>query len=310
MPDSPAASTPYEILGVAASASDEELKRAYRRLLRLTHPDAGGDVIAFHAVQLAWERIGTPELGAAYDRSRYSAAEPASESSFATGPSGTRRGASGPKTRMHGHPGGWSRQRYLQLMREWSGRGTTLTDPYAPELVRSAPREIRHLLAKASAEEATAQLISGLGIGFTAWHDVVTGPSTGKLDHIVLGPAGLFGIMSEDWGSTIQVRRGEITGDLLAPDEEPIDELQASARSFSKALRLRFTALIVVVPDGAISEPEMVPSRGRRPSVVVITRSRLVDLVRNGVPGMQRGSFEKVFELRSQLQNGIQFVAD
>lgn len=310
MTDSPAASTPYEILGVTTSVSDDELKRAYRRLLRQTHPDAGGSATEFHAVQLAWERIGTPALRAAYDRSRFTAAEPVSESTFSTGRTGTRRGPSGPRARMHGHPGGWSRQRYLELMREWSGRGRSLDDPYDPELVRSAPREIRHLLAKAGAEEATALLVSGLGIGYTAWHDVDTGGGTDKLDHIVLGPAGLFGIMSEDWGCTVEVRKGELVGQLLAPGEEPIDALQASARSLTKSLRVRFTALVVVVPDGSLSEPTVLPSRGRRPSVVVLTRSRLIGLLRDGMPGLQRGSFEKVFELRSQLQNGIRFVAD
>jgi hypothetical protein len=43
---------------------------------------------------------------------------------------------------------------------------------------------------------------------------------------------------------------------------------------------------------------------------VVIPRSRLVGVLRDGIPGMERGSFEKVFELRSTLQNGIRFVED
>jgi len=37
-------------------------------------------------------------------------------------------------------------------VREWAGRGVTLDDPYDPVLVRSAPRDIRHVLADALAE--------------------------------------------------------------------------------------------------------------------------------------------------------------
>jgi curved DNA-binding protein CbpA len=313
MSDSPAAASPYEVLGVTPSVTDEELRRAYRRMLRQSHPDVGGSAASFHAVQVAWERIGSPESRAAYDGARYpetaysgSTGTTASSSRPATG----RSSAAGMKARMHGHPGGHSRQRYLALLREWAGRGTVIDDPYAPDLIRSAPREIRHRLAKALAEESTAQLISGLGIGYTAWHDINTRDDAPKIDHVVLGPAGLFAILSEDWGSPVQLRRGELVGDAIEPDEEPLDEFAAAARILAKSLRVRFTALIVVAPDEAVAEPLTLPGRGRRPMVVVVPRSRLVGVLRGGIAGMESGSFEKVFELRSTLQNGIRFVED
>ena len=314
MSDSPAAASPYEVLGVTPSVTDEELRRAYRRMLRQSHPDVGGSAASFHAVQVAWERIGSPESRAAYDGARY----PETAYSPGTGTTGTgsgrpatgRTSSAGMKARMHGHPGGHSRQRYLTLLREWAGRGTVIDDPYAPDLIRSAPREIRHRLAKALAEESTAQLISGLGIGYTAWHDINTRDDAPKIDHVVLGPAGLFAILSEDWGSPVQLRRGELVGDAIEPDEEPLDEFAAAARILAKSLRVRFTALIVVAPDEAVAEPLTLPSRGRRPMVVVVPRSRLVGVLRGGIAGMESGSFEKVFELRSTLQNGIRFVED
>ena len=68
MSDSPASPTPYEVLGVRPDATHDELRRAYRRLLRETHPDTGGTAAAFQAVQEAWELIGDPEDRARYDR--------------------------------------------------------------------------------------------------------------------------------------------------------------------------------------------------------------------------------------------------
>lgn len=325
MPESPAASTPYEVLGVAPTVSDEELRRAYRRRLRVTHPDVGGSAIEFQAVQTAWERIGTPASRAAYDGHRFADADQhptrtagAGGSSGSGGFGGSGRAgsgsgraaqSSGPKARMHGHPGGVARQRYLTLIREWSGRGTTLTDPYEPQLIRSAPREIRHALAKALAEESTAQLISGLGIGYTAWHDVEAGHRGDKLDHVVLGPAGLFAIMSEDWGGPVELKRGELVGESLA-GSKPVQTLEDAARAFSRALKVKFTALVMVLPDGALSDAITLPARGRRPVLVIVPRSRLVGVLREGMPGMSRGSFEKVFELRSTLQNGVRLLTD
>jgi len=315
MHESPAASTPYEVLEVSPSASDNELRRAYRQMLRRTHPDVGGSAAKFHAVQVAWESIGNPQNRAAYDRGRFDGrdgtgggqAYSASAGASAARGQNSASNASSMKARMHGHPGGQARQRYLSLLREWAGRGTTVEDPYAPDLVRRAPREIRHYLAKALAEEATAHLVSGLGLGFTAWHDVDPGRDSDKLDHVVLGPAGLFGILSEDWGGVVELKRGELVGESVG-DTTPMDNLQASAKSLTRTLKVRFTALIVVLPDAALPEPLVVPGRGRRPITLAVPRSRLVGLLRSGLPGMEQGSFDKVFDLRSRLQEGIRFI--
>jgi hypothetical protein len=308
MSESPAAASPYEVLGVTPSASDEELRRAYRRLLRQTHPDVGGSATEFNAVQVAWERVGNPDSRADYDRRRYpdTTERPARSSARASRPAAR----TGVKARMYGHPGGLARQRYLELLREWAGRGTTIGDPFAPALVRSAPREIRHCLAKALAEEATAQQISGLGIGFTAWHDVAAGGNVDKVDHVVLGPAGLFGVLSEDWGSPVKLRRGELVGEALHDEEHPVENFMDAARALAKSLGVRFTAIVIVLPDDAVSEPVSVPGRGRRPTVITVPRCRLVGLLRDGLPGVERVSFEKVFDVRSRLQDGIRFIAN
>ena len=56
---------PYQILGVDPSASDEEIKRAYRKLAKKYHPDANpGDEYAARKMQEindAYDRIKNPE---------------------------------------------------------------------------------------------------------------------------------------------------------------------------------------------------------------------------------------------------------
>lgn len=49
----------YEVLGVHASATDLEIREAYRRLARQHHPDRGGDPARFAAVTAAYAATGT-----------------------------------------------------------------------------------------------------------------------------------------------------------------------------------------------------------------------------------------------------------
>ncbi|MGP9587189.1 J domain-containing protein [Micrococcaceae sp. AOP34-BR2-30] len=60
--------TPYQVLGVPAHATEAQLRTAWRRAVRRTHPDYGGDVDQFHAVTAAWELLSSPESRADYDR--------------------------------------------------------------------------------------------------------------------------------------------------------------------------------------------------------------------------------------------------
>lgn len=296
MPESPLSASPYTVLGAAASASHDELRRAYRKALRETHPDTGGDPQKFNAVQLAWDRVSSPERRAAYDAGRGASQDRAAFTAQAARPRQDTR----PSTRSHGHPGGWRRERYLTQLREWVGRGVTIDDPYDPALVRSAPREIRRTLADALAEEATARTLSTLGIGFTVWHDVATDSSERKIDHIVLGPTGLFAILSEDFGAPVRVRRGELIGEALG-GEQPVHELGSRAKWLSRALRVKFTGLIIVLPDDAIDQPVTEIGSVRGAVAVAVMQSYLGMLLRQGLEGGNPMGGNELFDVRTRL---------
>jgi len=58
----------YDVLGVDRSTSADELKRAYRRKARESHPDAGGDEEQFKALTHAYEVLSDPARRARYDQ--------------------------------------------------------------------------------------------------------------------------------------------------------------------------------------------------------------------------------------------------
>ncbi len=65
--------THYDLLGVSPHATQDEIRRAYRRAARRHHPDAnqGGEPArrtAMAEINAAWEVLGNPEKRRAYDR--------------------------------------------------------------------------------------------------------------------------------------------------------------------------------------------------------------------------------------------------
>lgn len=300
MEERPLSASPYGLIGAAADATDDELRRAYRRALRDAHPDTGGDADRFRAVQAAWALIGTPDA-----RARYDAGNGAQLGApVAPAPRAERRDTR-PAARSFGHPGGWRRERYLAELRQWVGLGDPIADPYDPRLVRSAPYAIRRLLADALAEEATARTLAGLGVGSTIWHDIAIGDHD-KLDHLVLGPTGLVAIQSEDFGGEAKLVRGEVS----APDiggERPLHALATRAKRLGRIARVRVDAALLVLPDDAFADGATWAARIRGIPVGVVTHVRLASVLRAPLPGTPPIGGTELFEVRTRLQESILF---
>lgn len=63
--------THYDTLGVAESASPDEIKKAYRKLANQHHPDKGGDTTKFQQIQSAYETLSDDNRRAQYDAERH-----------------------------------------------------------------------------------------------------------------------------------------------------------------------------------------------------------------------------------------------
>lgn len=62
--------THYSILGVTEEATQEEIKKAYRRLAKENHPDKGGDEETFKKISVAYDIIGDEQKRNEYDYQR------------------------------------------------------------------------------------------------------------------------------------------------------------------------------------------------------------------------------------------------
>ena len=91
----------YDTLGVKKTASADEIKKAFRKLARKHHPDAGGDEEKFKEINEAYETLSDAEKRTEYDQyGQY----------FGGGavPPGYRPGAGAPGAGGFGGPGGTS----------------------------------------------------------------------------------------------------------------------------------------------------------------------------------------------------------
>ncbi len=58
----------YDVLGVQKNASDQEIKKAFRKLAQKYHPDAGGDEAKFKEISEAYETLSDPKKRKEYDQ--------------------------------------------------------------------------------------------------------------------------------------------------------------------------------------------------------------------------------------------------
>ncbi|MEC5178974.1 J domain-containing protein [Arthrobacter sp. CG_A4] len=76
-------SSHYQVLRIPVTATDKEIKVAYRKAARGSHPDHGGDPATFRQVTLAYETLINAKRRADYDRSYGSGSR-----DFSAGPAG------------------------------------------------------------------------------------------------------------------------------------------------------------------------------------------------------------------------------
>jgi len=57
----------YDTLGIAKNATQDDIKKAYRRMAGIHHPDKGGDTAEFQKIQQAYETLSDPQKKQQYD---------------------------------------------------------------------------------------------------------------------------------------------------------------------------------------------------------------------------------------------------
>lgn len=205
--------THYQVLGLARTASERDIKIAYRKAVRIAHPDTGGDPALFRQVTEAYEVLVDPERRQRYDASYGSGAAAGSGATTrAQGRSGSNAGsgfAGAPGTGSPAASGGFGdfNTRRASSERNKAGdraayvpdyeglaKGETplMPRPTAAQPVHGAPRKrgVFGASSRLAREARTAQLIMQQvlpGIPAARLINGLTAPfNKGYIDHVLV----------------------------------------------------------------------------------------------------------------------------
>lgn len=138
---------PYIVLGVRFDVSEEELKSAYRRLIKQYHPDTNPSPDATERAKLiniAWEKVGRPEARKEHDASCEVMREHAARTAARAGTAARAAGGTHARARQDATSGDPARQQHRA--RQWSAGGVR-TGQQPP---RSSPRQRQSPLGQQS----------------------------------------------------------------------------------------------------------------------------------------------------------------
>jgi hypothetical protein len=185
---------PYEVLGLKAGATDDEVRAAYRRLVKTAHPDASGSAVLFRMVQDAYETLTDPTRRAEYNLHARRATPPPSSA----GPSR--------QTRPPTNSSSSSRDRSAPPP------GATRTAPPRDDL---PPRRTRATIVGSPAafsnsgaaqagfegEKAAAIQLAAVDLPDSAWvfYDVVPDGGAGNVDTVIVAGDQMLLIDAKRW---------------------------------------------------------------------------------------------------------------
>ena len=140
-------------------------------------------------------------------------------------------------------------------------------------------------LKGARGEELVARRLALLPETFAVFHGLAARGAGmlmqggGDLDHVVVGPTGVFVIETKNWDGTITIQNGELACDGVPPSRPPLDQVKSAAVQLRTHLRSTTKLDIPVSPILCFASNHLSPGRQGSAGVLVCNANQLTDLI-------------------------------
>jgi hypothetical protein len=177
-----------------------------------------------------------------------------------------------------------------------SGAGFLVAAGFLLWAVRDGFRGIDSFFKGARGEESVAALLAALPKGFHVFHDLMCG-SAGGIDHVVVGPNGVFVVETKCWAGTVTVEDGAILADGEVPSRPPIAQARASSRALTQFLQDKLESVPVCVPVVCFASNTFKPELLMCDDTVICNATALPTLIVAGASHLSSDEIERIVKV-------------
>jgi hypothetical protein len=156
-----------------------------------------------------------------------------------------------------------------------AGAGLLAAAAFLMWAVRDGFRGIDAFFKGARGEERVAALLAALPRGYHVFHDFPCGAADG-IDHVAVGPAGLFAVETKCWSGEVTFERGLLLVNGGEPSRPPLQQVRASVQALTRFLGGRLGAAPGCVPVVCFASETFKPGCAVCDGTVVCNASALL----------------------------------
>jgi hypothetical protein len=148
-------------------------------------------------------------------------------------------------------------------------------------------KRLQSFLKGAKGEEIVAHELSFLPDSFTIFHDLdiklsrAEGGHSANIDHIVVGPTGIFAIETKNWADSVTIANGELLYNGQKPSRPPLKQAKNSASTLCNFIKARIEQNIPVQPILCFASDSLTTGEQGSVGVLICNTEHLTNLIQS-----------------------------